>query len=390
MIDLIEKNICTGCTSCKAACPKQCINMNKDEDGFYYPTIDVNHCINCNLCEKVCPVLNKLHAHKQTVTYAVMNNNEVTRSNSTSGGFFSVLANYVLEKEGYVIGASFNDQYVVKHIIIDKKSDLHKLMGAKYSQSELGNIFSRTKKLLDENKYVLFSGTPCQVGGLKAYLRNEYAKLLTVDLVCHGVPSPKVWESYVKYRSNKDNSGLLPSRINLRSKSSGWSKYKYSIEFDYENFKYSCVNYNDLFMKVFVGNYCLRQSCSNCSFKGIHRVSDFTLGDYWGVWDQLPEMDDNKGTSLVFVHGKKAQDIFELVSRQIKYQSVDTEISISMNPSMIISSTANKNRNAFLKEINDVDFEELVNKYLNSSCNNDLIFKIKSKIKKLFYKLFKQ
>ena len=386
---LVSRDRCTGCTACKSICPKQCINMLKDEEGFNQLVIDLNNCINCKLCENICPILNKLEVHKDTSAYAIINKDENVRLNSTSGGFFSILANYVFENNGYVVGASYNNQYDVEHIIINNKEDLYKLRGAKYSQSELGDILIQIKQLLEDKQLVLFSGTPCQVGGLKAYLRKEYSNLITVDLICHGVPSPKVWKDYVEYRSNNDNNGELPININLRSKSSGWSKYGYSVEFDYGTHKYSNLNSQDLFMKIFVGDYCLRESCSNCTFKGIHRVSDFTLGDYWGVWDQLPEMDDNKGTSLVFVRGNKAQELFNLLNENFDYKEVDRGESTTMNPSMIRSSVSKENRNEFLKEINSNNFEEITNKYLIKQKTEKISFvnRVKSKIKRILNKV---
>ena len=385
MIDKLYKSLCTGCTACKAVCPKQCINMIKNEDGFNYPIIDTTNCINCNLCEIVCPILNKLNVNKNTNAYAVINRDEEVRLNSTSGGFFSILANYVLDNYGYVVGACYNDEYGVQHIIINNKEELHKLRGAKYSQSELGNIFNQVKNLLDNNQLVLFSGTPCQVGGLKAYLRKEYCNLITTDLICHGVPSPKVWEEYVEYRSKKDNNGELPLNINLRSKITGWPRY--SVLFDYGDKQYTSYSNEDLFMKVFVGDYCLRESCSNCIFKGINRVSDFTLGDYWGIEGQLPNMHDGKGTSLVFVHSDKGKQLFEELKNQIRFELVDCNKSIEWNSSMIRSSKSKDIRNDFIIEINSDNFEEIVNKYyIVNIPKPSLVNKIKNKLKRMITK----
>lgn len=385
MIDKLDKSLCTGCTACKSICPKQCINMIKDEEGFNQPVIDTNSCINCNLCEKVCPVLNKLETNKDTSAYAIINKDEEVRLNSTSGGFFSVLANYVLEQNGYVVGASYNDNYVVEHIIINNKEELHKLRGAKYSQSELRDIFNQIKKLLDDNKLVLFSGTPCQVGGLKAYLRKDYSNLIAVDLICHGVPSPKVWKDYVVYRSNKDNNGTLPLSINLRSKITGWPRY--SVLFDYGEKQYSSYSNEDLFMKAFIGDYCLRESCSNCVFKGINRVSDFTLGDYWGIEGQLPEMHDNKGTSLVFVHSENGRQLFDKLKNQFIDVEVNCEKSIEWNPSMIRSSKAKDTRNEFIREINSNEVEKIINHFIQKQNSKNktkrrILYKIKKILKR--------
>lgn len=363
MIDKLKKQQCTGCTSCASMCSKQCITMVKDSEEFNYPRIDSSKCIECQLCEQVCPVIHPNQLHDDMKSYAVINKDDEVRYKSTSGGFFSVIAEYVLDKDGYVVGAGYDDHYVVKHMIVHSKDELYKLREAKYSQSELNDCFVKIKELLDKNLWVLFSGTPCQVGGLKSFLRKDYERLITVDLVCHGVPSPLVWKKYIEYRSHCDNDDQLPQYIHLRSKISGWSQYNYSVVFDYDDKQYQKLNSQDSFMKAFVGNMCLRPSCYDCHFKGLNRVSDFTLGDYWGIWDQIPDMDDNKGTSLVFVHSIKGKEIFNKVKDQCIYQEVDSQISVGQNQSMLVSSLKNEARDTFIEDIKELGFEEVTKKY---------------------------
>lgn len=364
MIEIKNKSRCTSCTACKTICPKQCITMKKDEEGFLYPVINESNCIDCHLCEKVCPLLNE-EVFDDTITegYAVINKNEQVRNESTSGGFFSLLANYVLDLNGYVVGACYDENFIVKHIAINDKNELYKLRGAKYSQSELGNIFKQVRNLLDQKKYVLFSGTPCQVSGLKSFLRKDYERLITVDLICHGVPSPLAWKKYLEYRYKQDNNGEKAISINLRSKISGWSNYHYSVVFDYDNYKYEKLNGQDPFMKSFVSNLCLRPSCYSCHFKGIQRISDFTLGDYWGIWNQIPEMDDSKGTSIVFVHSQLGKNIFNQLKNSILYQEVDVNKAIEENPSMIKNSQKNDRRKDFMNDLKNHDFNYLIDKY---------------------------
>lgn len=384
MINILNKANCTGCSACFSICPKQSISMTKDEEGFNYPVIDKNLCINCNLCENICPLINKKEINTETKTYAMMNKDSRTREESTSGGVFSLLANYILDLNGYVIGAAYDDNFIVKHTIVNNKNDLHKLRGAKYSQSELGNVFKQTKELLDKNKYVLFSGTPCQIVGLKSYLRKDYKKLITVDLICHGVPSPLAWNKYLEYRYKQDNDGKQANYINLRSKITGWSHYSYSIVFDYEDYRYTSINYEDPFMKAFVGNLCLRPSCYDCHFKGLERISDFTLGDYWGIWKQIPEMDDNQGTSVVFIHSHLGKEIFDQIKDKVIYQEVDSKESIEMNPSMIESSFSNDDRDKFMNDLENSDFDYLIEKYDLKSKNLQvsLLKRIAGKIKR--------
>lgn len=377
MIDRI-KDQCTSCTACSNICPKQCISFNKNKDGFNYPEIDKSKCIKCSLCENICPVINKKQTNSKTRAYAVKNKNEEVRLESTSGGFFSLLADYVLENDGYVAGAAYDENFVVKHIIINDRSELYKLRGAKYSQSELGNIFFSIKKLLEDEKMVLFSGTPCQCEGLKAFLKKDYKNLITADLICHGVPSPKIWQYYIDYRSCKENDEVRPIKINMRSKASGWSNYNYSTEFVYENRKRTLVlNSQDLFMKAFVRNICLRESCSNCKAKGINRVTDFTLGDYWGIWDQYPEFDDNKGVSLVFVHSKKGNELFNLLKNNLVLIQVDENKAYKENESLVNSSIAHHNRYDFFNAINQLNFENIVCNFLVNKENKNIVSVVK-------------
>lgn len=384
MIEKIKKH-CTSCTACSNTCPKQCITLQKNEDGFNYPRIDKSKCIECNLCENICPVINNKHTNSKIKAYAVKNKNEEVRMESTSGGFFSLLADYVLENDGYVAGAAYDENFVVKHIIINDKSELYKLRGAKYSQSELGNIFFSIKKLLEDEKMVLFSGTSCQCEGLKAFLKKDYKNLITADLICHGVPSPEVWQKYIDYRSNKENDGIRPKKINMRCKNSGWSNYGYSTEFVYENGKRTLVlNSSDLFMKAFVGNICLRESCSDCKVKRINRVTDFTLGDYWGIWNQYPEFDDNRGISAVFVHSDKGEELLNNLNGQLELIETDAENVYKENISFIESSKPHPDRNEFLERVTADNFEELIKKYFPvKESKIDIITRIKRILKRV-------
>lgn len=384
MIDKIYKE-CTSCTACSNICPKQCISFNKNKDCFNYPEIDKSKCIECSLCENICPVINKKQTNSKTRAYAVKNKNEKIRMESTSGGFFSLLADYVLENDGYAAGAAYDENFVVKHIIVNDRSELYRLRGAKYSQSELGNIFFSIEKLLEEGKMILFSGTPCQCEGLKAFLKKDYKNLITADLICHGVPSPEVWQKYIDYRSDKENDGIRPKKINMRCKDSGWSNYGYSTEFVYENGKRTLVlNSRDLFMKAFVGNICLRESCSDCKAKGINRGTDFTLGDYWGIWNQYPEFDDNRGTSAVFVHSDKGEELLNNLNGQLELIETDAENVYKENISFIESSKSHSDRNEFLEQVTADNFEELIKKYFPvKESRTNMITRIKRRLKRV-------
>ena len=375
-----EKDNCTGCTACENICPKKCISMIEDKYGFKYPEINEKECIDCNLCKKVCPIINKVQYSKNSYVYAIINKNDEVRKESSSGGFFSVVAEYVLDQKGIVFGAAYNDKYEVEHIGIESKNDIYMLRGAKYVQSNLENTFQFVKKELLKKRIVLFSGTGCQVSGLKKYLQKEYDNLICMDLVCHGVPSPKIWKKYVENRTRIDNEEKLPKRVNMRSKETGWSRYSYSIQFFYDEEKqYLQSSAKDSFMRAFISDLCSRPSCAKCEFKGINRNSDFTLGDYWGIWNQDLSMDDNKGTSLVYVHSKKGREILEKIRNNIIIKKMNIDKSWEENPSVIYSSELHQQFDLFYERINRGDeFENVVHDILDVKDKKKIVKKLKS------------
>lgn len=382
-------SFCTGCAACMNICPSESITLKAHKDGFLYPEIDKNNCINCNQCEKICPLVEMPNINVNTVALALKNVNIAERMSSTSGGVFPLIAGYVLNKNGIVYGAAYDSGFKVHHIAVTQKSDLYLLQGAKYSQSIIGQCFSDIRDYLLAGRIVLFSGTPCQCMGLHSFLGTEYANLVMVDIICHGVPSPKVWQAYIDYRSQKENSGKRPLKINMRSKSSGWSRYGYSTMFQYDWGNISQIpNDQDLFMKAFIGNICLRHSCSECQAKGVDRCTDITLGDYWGIWNQHPEFDDNKGTSVVFIHSKKAEKMLIELKDKFECLKVDIEAAYRENVSLVMSSKSHEKRKEFLEQIISDNFEELVLKYFPSVeiKRSGIVRKIKGKIKRSLLK----
>ncbi len=354
MPDLAGAKLCVGCTACVSKCPKQCLSMKCDKDGFEYPEMtNQEQCINCHMCEKVCPVLkDRVLEQKTPEVFSAFSMNEQIRKDSSSGGIFSEFSVAVLLDKGIVYGAAYDETWSVKHVAIDDMNQLNKLRGAKYSESNLNNTFIEIEKHLKNNRRVLFSGTPCQVAGLKAYLHYDYANLFCVDFVCHGVPSPYAWKKYLEERRRIDVSDTMPINVNLRSKESGWSNYSYSYMIEYPNGKqYLALNSDDLYMKLFCNDYISRLSCENCKFKGYSRVSDITLGDFWGIWDIDPEMDDNKGTSVVLIQSEKGKRLWEEIKGKIKYKQVTLEQASQYNPSMLVASKAKQNREDVLERI---------------------------------------
>lgn len=380
MEKIIEINKCCGCHSCVNKCPKGAITMQERNNGFKYPVIDQSKCVDCGLCKKSCPVLNKNNNKSDyAVSYACYNKNMQERLNSSSGGIFILLAREILNRGGVVFGASFDKEFNVIHIPVEKEEDIYKLMGSKYLQSIIGDSYKMVKKYLDDDKYVFFTGTPCQIEGLKSFLGREYDRLYTQDIICHGVPSPKVWQKYIKYQQNKNKEKIR--NVQLRNKDLGWSLFQTKIFFETKTYSENFTN--DLYMKAFLNNLCLRESCYNCSFKKKKRIADITLADYWGINKEHPNMNDNKGTSLVVVHSEKGKELFDSIIDKVKYEKTTLAAAIKYNSAMIESVKHSINENEFFDNLDNFTFDELVNKFIPElPIYKKLINKIKKFIKK--------
>lgn len=383
---MLEKvsNKCCGCSACLNKCPKKAINMVADSKGFKYPVIDKTLCIECGLCENVCPILNNEKNQIEEINaYACYNKNENERFNSSSGGIFILLAKEIIKMNGVVFGACLDEKQNVQHIYIEKQKELYKLMKSKYVQSTIGNTYKNAEEFLRQGKIVLFTGTPCQIDGLYSYLGKEYENLFTQDIVCHGVPSPKVWDEYKKYRYEKD--GKLPQTIDFRNKDNGWKKYQ--LKFNYENESYSNNSNSDLFLQSFLRNTILRDSCYQCNFKDKYRKSDITLADFWGIDKIHKELNDDKGISLVLVNSKKGNDLFSKIKPQIMCQKTDLTQAIKSNSAMTKSAKKDKKRELFFKNLELINFEILVKKYTTKP---SVLLRILKKIKRIIRKCLKR
>ena len=379
MKEIVKKNKCCGCYGCMNICPKNAIEMREDAKGFKYPSIDQHKCIDCGLCKKICPILNNKETKNDIEAYACYNINNDERINSSSGGIFVLLAKEIIKRKGVIFGAKFDKNYNTIHSSTTKENELIDFMGSKYMQSIIGNTYKEIKELLDKDIYVLFTGTPCQVEGLKSYLKKEYKKLYTQDIICHGVPSPKVWRKYIEFQ--KIQNGNIIKKIQFRNKDKGWTDFNSKIEFD--NSLYCKSHKDDLFMKTFLNNLCLRESCYNCSFKKKNRVSDITLADYWGINKFHPDMNDDKGTSLVIVNSTKGKELFELIKNNIKCKQTNLDYAIKYNPAMIKSVNKSPKEDLFYKDIDNLSFDKLVKKYVpRKSILKKILLKIKKIIKK--------
>lgn len=321
---------CCGCSACVQVCPKRCISLCENSEGFSYPQINKLLCINCHLCEKVCPYLNVYKSQRPIIVYAAKNRDEELRLQSSSGGIFSLLAEAVIKKGGVVFGACFDENGEVKHGYTETMERLALFRGSKYMQSRIGDSYKKVQILLKQGRTVLFTGSPCQVAGLKHFLCQEYDNLLTVDFACHGVPSPKVWRIYLDEktihrgdRKEQHSSHYISlkkkiSKIDFRSKSTGWKRYSLVLTlFEQEGKEnknivlFSSVFTENSYMQAFLSNLILRPSCYNCLYKNGVSHSDITLADFWGVGSQIPEFDDDKGVSVVLISSKKGEKYYD-------------------------------------------------------------------------------
>lgn len=377
---ITNKELCCGCSACCDVCPRQCITMIEDSEGFLYPVIDQEKCIKCKLCEKVCPIKNSKKAYSLRKTYAAYALDTEIRMQSSSGGLFSVIAEYVLNKQGVIFGAAFATNFEVRHIRISDKRELYLLRGSKYVQSDSTNSYKACKNDLENGKLVLFTGTPCQVSALKSFLRKDYDNLLTMDIICHGVPSRLVWRKYIDAMSKLANSKI--EKIVFRLKNKGWKQY--AVRFSFSNSTAYCKKFfNDVFMRGFLQDLYLRPSCYKCKFKSTSRISDITIADYWGIDKINPKWDDDKGISLVVVHSEKGSEVLQLVSDKLFIEPTNLDEAVIYNAAMINSPSMNPKRRKFFNNINkNSDTMKLINKYTKIG----FVDKVKSKIKAMIGK----
>lgn len=375
-----EKNNCCGCGACYSICPKKCITMVEDSEGFLYPQIDKDLCINCGLCKKVCPFIGENKVNNVIQAYGCNHNNAQTREKSSSGGVFTALCEKVLENNGVVFGAGYSDDFSVVHKMIEKSEDIHQIRGSKYVQSLIGDCYTQCKEKLEAQKQVLFSGTPCQILGLKKYLKKDYDNLLCVEIICHGVPSPKFWEFHINNLKKQFDSEI--KAVSFRDKEISWREYMLSVNFD-NGLIYSKRANVDTYLKGFSSDLFLRPSCSHCKAKAYASNSDIILGDFWGIWkyQDYQTLYDNKGTTAVLVLSEKGKRMFDEVKSSMQVLTVK-ENDITDNNTPVFKSTApHPKREEFFSKANENNFNQLVNDYTKVSYATKVKAKLKSFIK---------
>ncbi|BCZ48241.1 F420H(2):quinone oxidoreductase [Clostridium gelidum] len=374
MIKINSKKECCGCAACNNICPKQCINMKMDEEGFLYPKVNEEKCTDCGLCEKVCPMLNINIYDMKPGIYACKSKDEEIKFKSSSGGVFSVIADYVLDNNGIVYGAGFNEEFEVMHMMIDNKQDLQKLRGSKYLQSDINESFEKVKEYLKENRLVLFSGTPCQIAGLNNYLNKSNDNLILFDIVCHGVPSPGVFKSYLCYIKDIFKENIV--NINFRAKELAIQ----ALKITFANSKVYLKNSgDDLYYKAFLSNLILRPSCYNCKSNNFRSGSDITVADYWGASTKFSDYDEKKGVSLVITKTKKGKELFNLLYDKFEVVESELEHAIKYNPNIIKSCSVHSNRDKFFIEYkkNRTPINNLMMKYTKECFTKRVLRKVK-------------
>lgn len=344
MIIYTDKKDCSGCNACFHICPKDAINMNEDQKGFRYPIVDENKCINCKKCIKVCPLKKELKQINQVGVYAIKNKNEDIRAKSSSGGFFNELCEYVINNQGYVFGAVYDENFDVYHMGTNSLKESQKFKGSKYVKSDTNTTYIEVKELLKSNKLVLYSGTPCQIHGLKSYLemsKIDQDNLITCDNVCHGTPSPKIFKEYKHELETKYNSKIKD--FTFRYKVNNTTQNIYAL-FE-NNEKYISHSRDDKYYKLFLNNINLRDCCFDCHYSNTNRIADFSMADFWGIEKSISNFDDGKGVSLLLINSIKAESIFKLINNN--FRVVNSTINDALQTNLMHPSIASKNKDKF-------------------------------------------
>lgn len=363
MIDKVSVQECAICGACINACPVDAISLDKVHLDFRYPQINEDICIHCNRCEKACPILGNKGKPGEgyPVAFAAKSENDPMRMRSSSGGVFYELADQMLRDGGYVCGAVFDDEFHVKHILSNAKEDILRMMGSKYAQSDVGYCYREVKDVLEKGCKVLFSGCPCQVAGLHTFLGKEYPNLLLVELICHGIPSDHMLQTYIHMQEKKYGARL--TRMEFRNKKKGW--HNSSVRMEFEDHRIYSIPYTaDAYTIGFLRNITLKSSCYNCHFRNFTTGNDIILGDFWGAEVELPE-DDNKGISAILVNSGKGMDTLDRCNLALTQTDVETVIKYNRN--LLCSAAPSPQRSSFYASADTNGFEEAIRRYLEES-----------------------
>ena len=381
-LDTNQKEECFGCTACMQICPTKAITMHEDKEGFSYPVIDQEKCIHCNMCRKVCPYQKEIKETKADI-YGVKLKEIEKRKKSQSGGAFTAIATSILENSGVVYGVAVCEGFVVKHIRIQNLDELDKLKGSKYVQSNAEEVYEKIEKDLREDKLVLFSGTACQIQGLLNYIEMKKIpseKLYTCDLVCHGVPSPKIYQEYIQFFEKKYHSKM--KNFNFRDKRYGWGPHDETMTF--KNHRKITRPY---YRNIFYSNNPLRPSCYSCQFANTNRITDFTIADFWGIEKANQDFYSRFGVSLLFVQPGKGQELFKKILEKNELIYFQTNLEDCLQHNLQKPTDKPIERQKFWEEYNKSGFEFILRKYGNYGAKQELQNRVHYFLRRLKIKL---
>lgn len=363
MIEIKDKAKCSGCWACENACPVHCIAMLEDEEGFHYPHVNIDCCIECHRCEKVCPELQPMLNDTMPIkSFIVQHKDSDILRNSTSGGFYSAIAKYAIDRGGVVFGAAFDDSMTLCHQCAETLNECNKFRGSKYVQSLVGNTFQQVKSILKEGRMVVYSGTPCQISGLYCFLDGcRYDNLITVDLVCHGTPSPRLLKKYLEYQAFIHHNKVRDYRS--RDKFYGYDYSTATIFFENPKDKYHQGIESDLMLRLYFKNLISRPSCYSCHFKTINRVSDFTIFDCWDA-TSVSSIFSRNGATNVFIHSENGIKVFDYLKESFNWVESDTQLQIDKDGIMLKHFVPqNPQRAEFFRDLQTMSIEQLEKKY---------------------------
>lgn len=350
----IDNNRCYGCTACKSVCSQKCITMEKNSQGFYLPIVDETNCIDCGMCDFVCPIDKNDLFQKALAVYAIKDKNKETRFLSASGGAFTLISNLFLNEDSKVYGAIFDEDMSVVHIGTSKAEKRNLMRGSKYVQSDMGNVIEDIKSDISKNKKVLFTGTPCQVAAVKNVIKSDL--LYTCDIICHGVSSPLIFSEYILFLEKRY--GKIKS-LTFRNKEKSWRGC--NIKIQTTNGTYQNNKYLDVYKKIYYGNCANRISCSKCDFAKEERVSDITIGDFWGIENFNPSFDDKCGVSMLMINNKRGENIFNQIMNECDW--IIADLSFAKQPQLHEPTKYQPLSDKFWDDYYKKGFKYIANKY---------------------------
>ena len=362
-IENLDKKDCCGCSSCAQKCPKNAIRMKENEEGFLYPIIDREKCVDCGLCSKVCPQLKKVKEKTMNYpkAYAMRNKNYDELSKSSSGGIFSVLANFVIDNGGVVFGAAYDFNLNINHIKATTKEELSPIRSSKYVQSHINNSYKEAEEALKNGQYVLFTGTPCQISGLNSYLMKDYERLITADIICHGVPSQKLFHKYLDYLSEKFKSKVV--EYNFRSKDKMGLDKVSKVKTADGKIRYIEPDF-DPYYSNFLSCVTFRKSCYQCHYTNYNRMSNFTIGDFWGVDKIHPDFYKEIGNSLVLVNNEKAEKLLDILKDKLEMLETNIDFAARHNGNLKRPSSKPQRRDTVYDKIDEKNPKEFMKENL--------------------------